>query len=123
VLLGTLLPLVGCVPIPGSAIVGPRPLAGWLRDLFPDPAAAAGIGMRYLRSRPTERSAEGLAQQLFGHGLSVELDRQGFERLMRGVAAGRARDYREDDLIILDGWPVTCTEARLLALVALCTSA
>jgi hypothetical protein len=123
VLLGTLLPLVGCVPIPGSAIVGPRPLAGWLRDLFPDPAAAAGIGMRYLRSRPTERSAEGLAQQLFGHDLSALLDRRGFERLMRGVAAGRAHDYRDDDLIILDGWPVTRTEARLLALVALCTSA
>jgi hypothetical protein len=123
VLLGTLLPLVGCVPIPGTADAAPQVLSSWLRGLFPDPAAAAAIGSRYLRSRPAERSAEGLAQHLFGRDLSAEIDSRGFEQLMRGIAAGRVRDYRDDDLIILDGWSVTRTEARLLALVALCTIA
>ena len=59
---------------------------------------------------------------MFTCDLSSELDRRGFERLLRGIAAGRARDYRDDDLVILDGWAVPRTEARLLALVAFCTA-
>ena len=123
VLLGTLLPLVGCLPVQGSVDAGPQALSSWLRGLFPDPKAAADVGARYLRGRGMERSAPGLARLLFACDLSSELDRRGFERQLRAIAMGRARDYRDDDLVVLDGWPVTRTEARLLALVALCTSA
>ena len=122
VLLGTLLPLAGYLPVPGFVDAGPQALSSWLRGLFPDPTAAAGVGACYLRCRVVERSAQRLTQQMFTCDLSSELDRRGFERLLRGIAAGRARDYRDDDLVILDGWAVPRTEARLLALVAFCTA-
>jgi len=121
VLLGALLPIAGFLPDlrPGDA--DPRSIAAWLREWIPD-ADAAAIGERYLRATPAERSADRLAQQLFGRSLSDEADRPGFGRLMRRVQAIRARDFLNDDLVLLEGWAVARTEARLLALAALCAS-
>ena len=119
VLLGALLPVAGVLPDlrPGDA--DPKDIAAWLREWIPD-AGAAAIGERYLRAMPAERSAGQLAQQLFGRSLSDEADLPGFKRLMRRVQASRARDFLNDDLVLLEGWAVARTEARLLALVALC---
>lgn len=39
---------------------------------------------------------------------------------MRQLAVSRDRDFRDDDLVIIDGWLLARTEARLMALVALC---
>jgi hypothetical protein len=60
---------------------------------------------------------------LFDSGLVRPLDRAGFQELLQSVVANRARDFRDDDLVILDGWAVPRTEARLLALIALCGDA
>jgi hypothetical protein len=120
ILLGVLLPLAGCVPDPDALDSSERDLASWLRDLNPGPLAWAAIGALGLQDRAMEQSARGLARELFDSELSRKLDRSGFQRLMQGVAASRDRDFRNDDLEILDGWVVARTEARLLALIALC---
>jgi hypothetical protein len=122
VLLGALLPLAGCVPGQDTQ-EGERDLASWLCGLAPGPLAAAAVGALYLRNRPTEQSAGWLARQLFDSELSRRLDRAGFRELMQRVVASRARDFEDDDLVILDGWAVPRTEARLLTLIALCGDA
>ena len=120
ILLGALLPLTACVPGPDTQD-GEQDLASWLRGLSPGPVEAAGIGALYLRDRPAEQSAGWLARQLFDSDLSRKLDRAGFQELIHRVVARRARDFLDDDLVILDGWAVSRTEARLLALIALCS--
>jgi hypothetical protein len=42
---------------------------------------------------------------------------------LQRVISNRARDFLEEDLVILDGWVFPRTEARLLALIALCGDA
>jgi hypothetical protein len=123
VLFCALLPLSACAVDPDATDDGERSLASWLRRLPPGPAAAAGIGALYLRDRPDEQSADWLARQLFDSGLVRPLDRAGFQELLQSVVAKRAQDFRDDDLVILDGWAVPRTEARLLALIALCGDA
>jgi hypothetical protein len=123
VLLCVLLPLTACVADPDAPDDGERSLASRLRRLPPGPVAAAGFGALYLRDRPEERSADWLAERLFDSGLSRPLDRAGFEDLLQRVVAKRARDFLEEDLVILDGWALPRTEARLLALIALCGDA
>ena len=119
VLLGALLPVTGYWPIAAGGDAGPKAIASWLHEWMPDGDAAA-LGARYLRAHPAERSADRLAQALFGCAVSDAVDRPGMERLLCRVQASRARDYRSDDLVILDGWAVPRTEAQLLALLACC---
>jgi hypothetical protein len=119
VLLGALLPVTAWLPLRQGGDASPRGIAYWLRVLMPD-AGAADLGAHYLRAFPGERSADHLAQELFGCSLSDETDRPGVERLMHRVRESRARDFRDDDLVLLDGWVVPRTEARLLALLACC---
>lgn len=123
VFLCALLPLTACAPDPDGRDDGERTLASWLRRLPPGPVAATGIGSLYLRDRPEEQAADWLAAKLFNAGLSAPLDRAGFHDLLRRVMADRAQDFLSDDLVILDGWAVPRTEARLLALIALCGDA
>jgi hypothetical protein len=118
VLLGALLPVTGYLQIPLGGDTGPKEVASWLRELLPD-AGAAALGAHYLRAFPEEFSASRLTQTLFGCLTSGRTDRPGIERLMRRVRDSRARDFRDDDLVLFDGWAVPRTEARLLALVAI----
>jgi hypothetical protein len=123
ILFCALLPLTACVPDPDAPDQGEHRLASWLRWLPPGPVTAAGVGALYLRGRPDEQSADRLAGLLFDSGLSRQLDRVGFQELLQRVISNRARDFLEEDLVILDGWVFPRTEARLLALIALCGDA
>ncbi|MEX2150364.1 MAG: hypothetical protein WD793_09105 [Steroidobacteraceae bacterium] len=118
-----MLPLSACVAGLDAPDDGERSLASWLRRLPPGPVAAAGIGALYLRDRPDEQSADWLARRLFDTELSRPLDRAGFQELLSRVVAKRARDFLEEDLVVVNGWAVSRTEARLLALIALCGDA
>lgn len=123
VLFCALLPLTACVVNQDVQDDGERSLGSWLRRLPAGPVAAAGIGRLYLRGRPDEQSADWLAERLFDTGLSRPFDPAGFRDLLQRVAARRARDFVEDDLVVLNGWALPRTEARLLALIALCGDA
>ena len=97
-----------------------RDLAYWLRGFGPGPPHAAVIGVLYLEEAPDERSSDWLAKRLFGSGLAHPVDRAGFRALMREVIERRQRDFLEEDFVLLEGWAVPRTEARLLTLIALC---
>lgn len=119
VLLGALLPLTGCLPEP-DAPEGKQDLASWLRGFGPGPYAAAVVATLYLRDAPDERSADWLARRLFGVELADSIDRAEFRALLQHVIERRQRDFVEDDLVLLEGWAVPRTEARLVTLIALC---
>ena len=114
-----MLPLAGCIADRAGPEVT-RNLAAWLRCIPPGPLTAAVIGTLYLRDAPGERSAAWLARQLFGAELSQPLDAADFQARLRFVIERRHRDFMDDDLVLLEGWAVPRTEARLLSLIALC---
>jgi hypothetical protein len=119
VLLAVMLPLAGCIADRAGPEVE-RNLATWLRCIPPGPRTAAVIGTLYLRDAPGERSAAWLAHHLFGAELSQPFAAAEFQARLRFVIERRHRDFVDDDLVLLEGWAVPRTEARLLSLIALC---
>ena len=94
----------------------------WLRHLVPRMAAAAEIGRRYLHGRAAEASSSWLAERLFGDDLP---DSPGFgdlAALRHRLSELRLADFQSGDLVFVDGWALTRTEARLMALVAVCAA-
>jgi hypothetical protein len=113
--------LASCIPVARSRDPGLDSLQAWLRRLAADVPGAASLGSRYLEQRPAEASAAWLARELFGTELGDrgrELDRL----IAYEIGIGRESDYRNGNLVVLGGWFVTQTEARLMALVSLRTS-
>jgi hypothetical protein len=103
---------------------GDRGLALRLVGLLAEPADAAELGRRYLRSAAQEGSVSRLVSAIAG---TDEGDRPGRERLasldgvtLRTEVAARIRaDFASRRLVRLDGWVLSVTEARLTALAAL----
>ena len=89
----------------------------WLPSLAARIPGGLALGARYLRARPAEASPERLARELFGEACGRE--RAGLSGIAQRLRAARSADYRDGNLVVLDGWFVTRTEARLLALLAL----
>jgi hypothetical protein len=75
---------------------------------FADSKAAAAIGRQYLRQYPEEASAAWLAESLFGGEPAAEK-----------IRAGRQQDFRDGEVVVIDGWFFARTEARLLALLSM----
>ena len=116
-MVGALLAIAGSLPIVRVMRDG-RSAA--LRSLFPtDLRAARVLGERYLEIEPRERSASWLARELFGQPSLSMADGRGLDWLKDRVRASRARDFERGDLVLLDGWFLARTEARLLALCAI----
>lgn len=119
-LVGALLSLAGSLR--ATQLIGSESVrvAGLLRGMFSDTSGAAAVGRRYLRSHPEEASATWLSQTLFGPESALDMNPGGIEFLRERIRAGRVQDFVDGDLVILDGWTVARTEARLLALASLC---
>ena len=112
-----LLAAAGSLPVLSAVTADERTAA--LRGLLPrDFRAARALGERYLESEPAERSADWLAGELFGDPSLLTTDLQGRDWLKRRIRARCARDFRQGDLVLLEGWLLARTEARLLALCA-----
>jgi hypothetical protein len=110
--------ITALLPSPLAAAVAPRqdPVA----DLLPHAPAARMIGERYLATAPEERSASRLAAALFGSmPPKTRADAGALSRLRQAVDARRRHDFACGDTVILDGWLLARTEARLCALAAL----
>ena len=93
---------------------------GWLQVLASNVPGAAALGRQYLKQRPGEASAAWLVKQLFDEepdGRPETVKRLVAQR----IAWGREADFRHGNLVVLHGWLVPRTEARLLALLALRT--
>lgn len=90
-----------------------------IRSLLPDLAIARELGERYLANEPAERAAGELLRSVFGELRPAVMDSRALERLKGRIRVRRARDFARGDLVLLDGWFLARTEARLLALVAM----
>jgi hypothetical protein len=100
-------------------------LARRLVGLFAAPGSAAEVGRRYLRAAPQEASVRRLVAAIAagsGDGAGERagrLDALG-PAALRAELAGRIRaDFAVGRLVRLDGWMLSATETRLMALAAL----
>ena len=96
---------------PAAASLRPL-LKSRLRDVFTDLDAARDVGRHYLAVCPEEtrlvRLTEGL---LTGEAL------KNFEAFVERIAELRVRDFENNDTVIVDGWVLARSEARVCALV------
>lgn len=95
----------------------------WLRqmaDLFPEFENASQIGRRYLELTPGERDARVLAsavsKSIEGSPPALLVDRDRFRS--KATHAVR-RDFESGNVIMIDGWVLSRTEAQICGLVTL----
>lgn len=111
--------------LPGAFLAGSgrevlQPFATRLNRLFSQERSARAIGERYLARVPDEADATILTARVAG-------DMQGYLRLasadtptLRALLAAQQRDdFAHGRTVTIDGWVLSCTEARLCALVTL----
>ena len=117
-LASALFAVAGSLPIVAALASDER--VATIRALFSaDLEAARALGELYLRIEPNERSANSLVLALFGEPSLRGADASDLAWVKSRLRSGRARDFEQGDLVILDGWWFARTEARLLALCAM----
>jgi hypothetical protein len=99
----------------GVAAAPALPQADALRGFFRHPDSAAAIGRGYLCLCPEEADLHGLLARLLPDA-EPPLAR---EDLRRALAARQAADFGSGRTLLLDGWVLSLTEARLCAAAAL----
>ena len=118
--------LIAAAAIVGAAAAGPSALlpliermtsadaAGLLRGLITHRESAAQLGRTYLDAHPNEARRAALMRQLAG-----PIALTSAERAAREVATRVRADYAMGRTVVIEGWVLSRTEARLYALVAL----
>ena len=91
-------------------------LASALTTLFKDPEGASAVGRRYLALHPDEADADRLSEALFD---TAQPFRPTAKTLRSDLSRQRECDFRDGDVVILDGWLLARSEARVCALTAL----
>ncbi len=116
----------------GTAALAALPGGAWLLDrwgagesivarlagLIERRADAQALGRAYLRLHPEEAAPEPLVEQLLpgaGRG-SESLRRLTTSDLREAARRQRERDFARGDTVVIDGWILARTEARLCAL-------
>lgn len=94
----------------------PKTLA---ETMFSDLATARMIGVRYLAQATHECDAAVLAAELPAGCAVAPTSRQAFDDIRETIDAQRQRDFAAGDTVIIDGWILARTEARLCALTVL----
>jgi len=83
------------------------------------------VGLEYLRAFPAEGNAEQLAS-LIGSGLSKpsqSLARASRKEIKSLLTRQQRDDFAADRIVNVGGWGLSCSEARLYAVVALSVAA
>lgn len=111
--------LASCLPVARQIGRAPEPLEHCLRELAAHVPLSVPLGLKYLQEHPDEASAEWLKQMLFGNRQGAADRPDSLACLRHCIATGRASDYRLGRLIVLEGWALPETDARLLALLSL----
>jgi len=88
--------------------------AALLRGLVTHRGAAVALGRSYLEGNPTEAHRADLVRNLVGGGVPASTS-----RASREVASRIRADYRSGRTVVIEGWVLSRTEARLCALIAL----
>lgn len=111
--------------LPASFLVGSarevfQPLATRLSALFTNQRSARAIGERYLALVPEEADATVLTARIAGSTPQyLRLAGADTRALRQLLAMQQRRDFAEGRTALVDGWVLSCTEARLCALAAL----
>lgn len=87
--------------------------------------AATRVGLEYLRQRPSEANRRKLASLLIrGMTRPGTFPSTAFtpELLKAWLNAQQRQDFQKGSIVVLQGWRLSVTEARLYALVALSTA-
>jgi hypothetical protein len=90
-----------------------------LEGLLSDIAGARVIGLRYLAMAPEEADRALLAAELFSGYSDAPSNPIEFDRLRQTLAARRERDFAAGDTVVIGGWILARSEARLCALATL----
>ncbi|MDB5409507.1 MAG: hypothetical protein JWL84_4419 [Rhodospirillales bacterium] len=86
---------------------------------FGEPESAAVLGAAYLRQAPGEATPESLVAGLFPGVTSSALERWSDAALRSALAQRLAEDFAQSRTVILRGWVLSRSEARLFAAAAL----
>lgn len=86
-------------------------------DFWHDPKSARAVGERYLAIAPHERDRALLQEAVFGAGPSGQP--RSPEALRARISELREQDFIAGDTVLIDGWMMARTEARLCAMSVL----
>lgn len=104
-----------------AAASGDAPLSTRLTALLRNQHSARLVGLAYLRLAPEETNREVLCIKLL-RALTLTdrtLRTADIAGLRRRVSSVVRRDFQQEQIVELDGWIISRTEARLCALAAL----
>jgi hypothetical protein len=121
---GTLIWAVGAKNVWGRQSVPAqsawRPIARKLSTLFEQPLSARSIGAAYLQGAPAEAEPQRLLALLGGTPeASADLMRASTEELRSRFRRQRREDFARGQTVLVRGWMLSATEARLCALTCL----
>ena len=120
---GSLAPLLGVrrllfgSPLPAPAAASP--LAGRLAGLLAARDSAAVLGRAYLEGASEEAAADRLVALILPGRREGDLAGAEDSRLRALVGERHRSDFANGRTVVLRGWILSCTEARLYALAAL----
>ena len=86
----------------------------YLEQMFSDPEAPRSVGRSYLEIYPQEADKRQLMWSILGAKSPQDLDT--FRRVLH---SRRNQDFHRENFVIVDGWMLSRTEARLCALTRL----
>lgn len=111
-------PAVACIRWDGNPV---RRWAAQLSGVLRHQDAAGEIGRAYLRGHPSEADAERLVAGITGEWEQgpAELDRLGRDALRLRLREQIRTDFAQSRTVLVDGWVLSASEARLFGLSAL----
>lgn len=111
-------PAVACIRWDGHPV---RRWAAQLSGVLRHQAAAGEIGRAYLRAHPSEADPERLVAGITGDWEQgpAELDRLGRDALRLRLREQIRTDFAQSRTVLVDGWVLAASEARLFGLSAL----
>jgi hypothetical protein len=111
-------PAVACIRWDGHPV---RRWAAQLSGVLRHQAAAGEIGRAYLRAHPSEADPERLVAGITGGWEEgpAELDQLGRDALRLRLREQIRTDFAEGRTVLVDGWMLAASEARLFGLSAL----
>ena len=118
-LAGAFLTLVNGLPFSRAIGSAPRQLSEPRNVPFDDLHTGTCLGQHYLKLYPEERSARLIARELFGDECASVCNLNNRLDMQQRVLQQHERDFRQGDVVIIAGWVLTRTEARVFALSAI----
>lgn len=100
--------------LPPEATAPHQHLRSMLMNIFPDPAAPQALGQAYLERYPAEADV-----RLLMRSFQDDADLPEARDLAQRLGERRSRDFRDGDTVVVEGWVLARSEARLCALTVL----